>query len=197
MGKDETSFVKLLKRRDEYAFNLLVKKYKDQVYSLAFSMLRNAEEAKDLSQEVFISVFKSIDQFREESSLQTWIFRIATNHCINLIRYKKRRFYQQHDQLEEGKQELKVKDYVSNSNKVNPEEEIMNLELEKIINLALDELPVDQKLLIVLREVECMDYQQIAEIMNIPEGTVKSRLHRVRLALKDEIDKFYKGIRKI
>jgi len=185
----EAKLLERLKRRDEAAFNELVQLYQAKVFRLVFRMIGDRGEAEDLSQEVFVTVFKSIDGFRGDSKLSTWLYRVATNHCKNRIKYLSRR-------ARGGKRELDeiadrdALDSVSMSTSAympRPDELALARQTETIIQRALGELDEDQRELVVLRDIENMTYEDIQRVTGLPEGTVKSRLHRSRLALQKRI----------
>lgn len=185
----EQKLVERLKRRDEAAFNELVRLYQGKIYRLVFRMLGDAGEAEDLAQEVFVTVFKSIDSFRGDSKLSTWMYRVATNHCKNRIKYLGRRAHKKKKEFDEvGDRDAIASASMSTSATVpRPDEMVHARQTEGFIQRALAELPDDQKELVVLRDIENMTYDAIQEVTGLPEGTVKSRLHRARLALQNRV----------
>ncbi len=193
----EEKLVERLKRRDEAAFNELIRLYQDRIFRLVFRMLGDRTEAEDLAQEVFITVFKSIDGFRGDSKLSTWLYRVATNHCKNRIKYldrrargKKREF----DEIaEHGTIESASMDPTSHI--ARPDQMLEAKQKERILQLAIAALDEEHRELIVLRDIEHMAYEQIQEITGLAEGTVKSRLHRARHALREHVRRFSEGRR--
>jgi len=185
----EQKLVERLKRRDEAAFNELVRLYQGKIYRLVFRMLGDAGEAEDLAQEVFVTVFKSIDSFRGDSKLSTWMYRVATNHCKNRIKYLGRRAHKKKKEFDEvgDRDAIESATMATSATVPRPDEMVHARQTEGFIQKALAELPDDQKELVVLRDIENMTYDAIKEVTGLPEGTVKSRLHRARLALQKRV----------
>lgn len=181
-----------LRERDERAFREMVEENRDRVFNLVHRMIGVREEAEDLAQEVFVTVFKTIDQFRGESKLSTWLYRVAVNHCKNRIKYLARR----HDRDTGALDELAERAAVAQGGEPigagqirNPERALEGAEVERLVQQAIAELDEEQRLVVVLRDIEELSYEEIVVITGLPEGTVKSRLHRARLALKEKLAK--------
>lgn len=185
----EEKLVARLKRRDEAAFNELIQLYQGRIYRLVFRMLGDRAEAEDLAQEVFITVFKSIDGFRGDSKLSTWLYRVATNHCKNRIKYLQRRARGKKKEFDEVAQHNALESATMNptSQIARPDEMLEAYQKEAILKAAIAQLDEDHRTLIVLRDIEHLTYEQIQEITGLAEGTVKSRLHRARHALRDKV----------
>ncbi len=181
-------FVRKLKKRDSRAFEVLMSQYQRPVFNLMYRMLGNREEAEDLSQEVFITVFKKVDTFRGEALLSTWIFRIATNICKNRQKYLGRRYYDRPgnraglENVAAGQRNVGTCASVSR-----PDETVEGYQAERLLQQAIGNLGEDQKLVLILRDIENMSYDNIAAITGLPLGTVKSRLHRARMLLKEKL----------
>ncbi len=178
----EQRLLERLKRRDEAAFNALVALHQAPVYRLLARMLGDAAEAEDVAQEVFVTVFKALDGFRGDSKLSTWIHRIATNHARNRLKYHGRRKRGVQRPIEEGTQETSGAPETG-SRLARPDQALEGQQAENNIQLALGSLDEEQRTLIVLRDLEHMSYEEIQELTGLPSGTVKSRLHRARMAL--------------
>lgn len=191
----EEKLVERLKRRDEAAFNELVRLYQGRIFRLVFRMLNDRGEAEELAQEVFITVFKSIDGFRGDSKLSTWLYRVATNHCKNRIKYLGRRARGQKKEFDEvGDRDAIESASMSTSAQVpRPDDMASARQAEAFIKLALSELPEDQRELVILRDIENLTYEEIQRVTGLPEGTVKSRLHRARLALRKRLVELQSG----
>ena len=187
--EEEKQFIQRLKRRDEAAFAELISSYQNRVFGVVFRMLGDRGEAEDLAQEVFISVFKHIDSFRGDSKLSTWIYRIATNHSKNRIKYLARRFHQKKKTL--GRQEDGSYVQAIAPNKSQPDKIFDGNELERVIKVALTKLNPEHREVIILRDIENLSYDEIAKVSGVAEGTVKSRLFRARAALKRQIKEEY------
>lgn len=185
----EERLVERLKRRDEAAFNELVRLYQAKVFRLVFRMLGDRAEAEDLAQEVFVTVFKSIDGFRGDSKLSTWLYRVATNHCKNRIKYLSRRAKGSKKEFDEVADRDAVESAtMSTSAQVpRPDDALQGLQAQSAVQRALAELDDEHRELVVLRDIENMTYEEIQQITGLPEGTVKSRLHRARLALQARV----------
>ena len=182
---DETELIERLKRRDERAFREFVQTYQRPVYALVLRMLGDPEEARDLSQEVFVSVFRAVGTFRGDSKLSTWLFRIVTNHCRNRQKYLGRRQYAKRQPYEETEERADMA--VFGERLPRPDREVEGRHLQSAIQQAIAALEEDQRELVVLRDIQGLSYEDIQRVTGLPEGTVKSRLHRARLALKEAI----------
>ncbi|MCS6797941.1 MAG: sigma-70 family RNA polymerase sigma factor [Myxococcota bacterium] len=183
--EDERQFVERLRRRDEAAFNRFVREHQDRVYRLVVRMLGDRDEALDVTQDVFVSVFKSIDTFRGESRLSTWLYRVAVNHCRNRIKYMDRRGRGASTRFEDGRDGATgaTGAGVRAGGFGRPDEAAEAGQLQRIVREAMDELDEEHRTLLVLRDVEDLSYEEIGAITGLVEGTVKSRLHRARAAL--------------
>ncbi len=173
----ERLLIARLRRRDPSAFELLVKTHQDRVYDFCVRMLGEREEAFDLTQEIFISIHQHMEKFRADAKLSTWIFRIAKNHCLNRIKYLKRRGRGRSDEYGEAN-ELSITEALGGS--ASPDEALRAQRDRALVHRAIAELDDDQRVLVVLRDVEGLSYEEIMEITELAEGTVKSRLHRAR-----------------
>lgn len=181
----EARFIAALKARDERAFNALVARFQDRVYNLIRRLLGNPEEARDVTQEVFVSVFEKVDSYRGDASIATWIYRIATNHAKNRIKYLSRRKDRQRESLES----LAVPPTSSrlSAEVPRPDQALLRERVSRLVDAALGELDEEQRIVLVLRDVEGQSYEDIAEITGLQLGTVKSRLHRGRQRLKEAL----------
>lgn len=188
---EEARYIAALRRRDERAFNALVVRYQDRVYNLVLRLLGNPEEARDVAQEVFVTVFEKIHLFRGESQLSTWIYRIATNHAKNRLKYMSRRKEAQKDSYDD----LTVEPHSGrlSADLPRPDQALDGRNLSRFLERALATLEEDQRTVVVLRDVDGQSYEAIAEITQQSLGTVKSRLHRGRLKLKEMLDAWMEG----
>lgn len=186
----ERRFVERLQKRDEHAFNELVESYGPRVYRLVFRMLGRSTEAEDMAQEVFVQVFKSIGQFREESKLGTWIYRIAVNLCKNRSKYLARRHNEAQDALDAilESEPLYQAHGVTSGDVSRPDQMVEGFQIEIIVRDCIARLDPDFREALVLRDVENLSYEDITEITGLPEGTVKSRIHRARALLKQLVE---------
>jgi len=178
---DETYLIQQAQQGDVGAYNTLVLHYQDAVYNVAYRIMGEPGAAADASQEAFISAYKALRRFRG-GNFKSWLMRIVTNACYDELRRRKRRPQSSLDQIVESYESSPL--LVSQS-EPGPEESRQWTEVVEAISRCLDELPDDQRVATVLRDVEGYDYSEIAEIMASTLGTVKSRLSRARAKLRD------------
>ncbi len=189
--EQEQALIERLRRQDEAAFNALVRHYEQRVFRLVSRMLGDHAEAEDVAQEVFVTIFKSIGGFRGESKLSTWIYRIATNHCKNRVKYLDRRARGKKTELDELSEHgaLESASMSSSAQVSRPDEQAEANQIESIVRAAIAELDEEQRELVILRDVENLSYEEIQAITGLVEGTVKSRLHRARLQLMKAVQR--------
>jgi len=167
---------------DGTAYRGLVEKYQGRVYSMIYGMLRNQEDARDVTQEAFVKAYRNLASFRLEASFYTWLYRIAMNLAIDLTRKRKRR---ERAGFDDG---IAQRDGAGGISEVHNEEgpgrALERKQLFSQIMTAMEQLPEDQKQVVLLRELEGLSYKEISEVMEIPEGTVMSRLFYARKKLQ-------------
>lgn len=176
------------KNGDIYAFEDLISKYEKKVYNTVLRIIRDKEAAKDISQEVFIKVYKSLKNFNEKSKFSTWLYRIAVNTSIDELRKNKNRYNNisldnpdpEHDNTRQVEFEI-------SGSKDTPEEKLIKKEKIKELYKAINMLQEDQMILILLRDIQGLSYDEISDVTGIKIGTVKSKLNRARNALKELI----------
>lgn len=185
----ERRFVERLQRHDERAFNELVEVYSPRVYRLVARILGRREDAEDMAQEVFVQVFKGIGQFRGESKLGTWIYRVAINLCKNRSKYLSRRHDDKQDALDAvaDRQPLHQAKGVTSGQINRPDQMVEGMQIEAIMRKCIAELDPDFREALILRDVENLSYEEIIEITGVAEGTVKSRIHRARALLRQRV----------
>jgi RNA polymerase sigma-70 factor (ECF subfamily) len=187
VGGREARLVQSCAAGDESAFAELVAEHQRMVVQLAVNLLGDGEEALDLSQEVFLRVFRTIARFRGQSSLRTWIYRIAVNQARNRRRFWRRRH--RSDQVSLDAHVAMHGDSLSGGD-AGPDRVLAQKELAERLKSALDRLPFEQRTVIVLREIDGLSYEEMAYSLGVAVGTIKSRLTRarqaLRLALRDE-----------
>jgi len=183
MSNDEQLLLERSRSGDVAAFEILIEAYQKKIFNLAYRIVGNYHDAGDLSQEAFIRIFKSIANFKEQSSFSTWIYRITTNVCLDFIRKKKNRKVLSLDE------EIHVKDGEMKRQAISddplPDEIVEKEELRGIVNSAINSLNEEQRLVISLRDIQGLSYDEIALVLDCPTGTVKSRINRARHALKN------------
>ncbi len=176
---DEKHILAKARKGDVAAFEKLVTLYERRVYAAALRSSASPEDAADITQEVFLRAWRSIETFRGNSGFATWLFRITANMCVDFARRK---------QSQPQTQALTAEDDFERpipDNNPTPEEHLDNLELGRELAAALDEVSEDHRRIVILRDVSGLSYTEIADALEISEGTVKSRLSRARLALRD------------
>ena len=183
---EESRLIERLQERDERAFSVLVRMQGDAIYRLAFRMLGSKEEAEDAAQEVFVRVFKSIEQFRGDCPLSSWTYRICLNICRNRFQHQSRRKQKSHVSWEGA---LMDEQGTSNADgnilrPARPDELMQAKQMEERLQKALTMLDADFRSVLVFFDLEGLNYLQISEVLSIPEGTVKSRLFRARQQLR-------------
>lgn len=167
---------------DATAYRGLVEKYQGRVYSMVYGMVRNREDARDITQEAFVKAYRSLSTFRLESSFYTWLYRIAMNLSIDFVRKRKRRETGGFDDS------IATRDgdggIADIHHEEGPSRQLERKELFGRIMDAMEKLPEDQRQVILLRELEGLQYKEIADVMGVPEGTVMSRLFYARKKLQ-------------
>ncbi len=192
---EDAAVVRQIQEGDIGAFEHVVLKYQDRVYNICLRMVGHREDARDLAQETFMKAFEGISKFEHKSSFYTWLFRIAVNLSISWRRRDKNiRMYSLNgdegepgleSRLSQADQALKLRGAVRGSETLQPPEELRRKETRQAVTSALQQLDDDHRLILILRDIESLDYAAIASILELPIGTVRSRLHRARLALRD------------
>jgi RNA polymerase sigma-70 factor (ECF subfamily) len=180
--EQDLAMVERARRGDALAYKAIVEKYQNRVYQLTYGVLRNQEDASDVTQDAFVKAYRSLDTFRG-GSFYTWLFRVAMNLAIDLSRKRKRRGEHEGYDDDIGADE----DYEGPVTVSVPEQPGTALErkaLYKAIMDAMDQLPPEQRQVMVLRELEGLTYTEISEILDLPEGTVMSRLYYARRKLQ-------------
>jgi len=182
---NERELIHRAKQGDMLAFEELILQHEKIVYNLALRMMNHSEDAKDISQEVFLKAYRSLSNFDERSAFSTWLYRITHNTCIDEMRRRKgKQSYSLEEELEneEGSMQRQIADEGDT-----PEESLLREEQKSEILQALDTLTEEHKMAIILRDVKGLSYEEIAEIQELSLGTVKSRISRARNQLKTEI----------
>jgi len=181
VGGREATLVQRCAAADELAYAELVSEHERMVLQLAMNLLGDRDEALDVSQEVFLKVFRTIHRFRGQSTLRTWIYRIAVNQARNRHRFWRRRHRADQVSLD---QHIKAHGDFRSTADEDPDRLLAQKQLGERLQQALDELPFDQRSVIILREVDGLSYEEIAFSLDVAVGTVKSRLMRARQVLR-------------
>jgi RNA polymerase sigma-70 factor, ECF subfamily len=178
--------------KDFAAFEELVDRYEDKIFRLAFRFVRNETEAKEIVQDTFLLVWRKLDTFKGDSQFGSWLYRVATNTALMRLRAQRR-----HPEI--STEELPI-DYLDNYGQLpaagenwakRPDDELQSDELRRRIQKAVDELPEIYRTVFLIRDVEGLSTEETAEVLEISIPTVKTRLHRARLALRDAITRYF------
>ena len=181
----DLGLVKRAKSGDYQAFDLLVLKYQSRLISTAFKFVKDVQIAEDIVQDSFIKAFKALESFREDSSFYTWIYRITVNTSKNFLVSKKRKNELLNSDLsEEASYEIEPVETYS------PEDLLQATQLKKVITETIDQLGEDTRTALTLRELDGLSYEQIADVVNCPVGTVRSRIFRGREVIDEAISQY-------
>jgi len=181
---DDLDLINRFKGGDASAFDEIIFKYQDKIYNLCYHMLGNSHDTEDAAQDVFLKAYQSLNKFKPDASLHTWLYRIAVNTCID---YKRKPFFESLFKSSKEGDEF-VADHPSYS--PSPERLYESEQIGKAIHLALGRLSEKLRTVIVLKEIEGLSYGEIAEVLGVSIGTVKSRISRAREELKELLKKF-------
>ena len=181
---DNAKWVKQAQKGDSTAFEQLVLTHQNQIYRLCFRMVGNAEDAADMVQEAFLKAWRNLDRFQGDAAFSTWLYRLASNCCLDFLRSQKRRpTVSMTSEDEEGEEQtVEVAD-----NSATPEETLLQKEEQREIAQAMASLDEEQRQILTLRVVNDLSYTEIAELLTIKEGTVKSRIARARENLRKKL----------
>ena len=181
---EDQKLIQAAREGDQKAYETLLKKYRNLVYHVMIRMVRNPQEAEDLCQEAFIKAFNALASFNEEFAFSTWLMKIATNNCIDFLRKKKLRTYSIDEpiQYKDEKVKIEVPDHDPTQ-----EKQLIAEERKVLIDNAIQSLPPRYRHVIVLRHKEEKSYEEIAELLKLPLGTVKARIFRAREMLNKKI----------
>lgn len=183
--RDESALIERCKQGDLSAFDDLVRRYERQVFNFAYRMTGNYDDACDIASEAFVKVFNAIDSFRGDANFSTWLFRIVTNLYLDERKRSKAHMtipLDEYIDLEENSVTRQIEDPAPG-----PLERVQLSERSKALERAINSLPDYQRIMVTLYHTQGQSYEEIAEIVGLPIGTVKSRLNRARLALRDKL----------
>lgn len=187
LNQQEISLIERVKEGDITSFEALIQPYQKKAFNIAYRMLGNLEDANDVTQEAMIKIYKSISGFQGKSSFSTWVYSVVSNSCIDYMRKNRRAVVVSLDkEYDTGESMYKI-EAVDEMN--TPEYLFEKKETKQLIHDAINQLNVDQREIIILRDINGFSYQEIAEILKCSEGTVKSRISRARGSLKALLSK--------
>ncbi len=184
----EQDLIAAAKNGDRNALTELVKMYEKTVFNFAFKICRNLERAENAMQETFLSMIKNLGQFDGKSKLSTWLYTIVSNHCLMAARSQKKHEF---DSLDDDESFINEKDITGWD--MTPDKVTENNELKAILDSAIGKLPPDYKLVFILRDVEGLSTEETAQIAELSVPAVKSRLHRARAFLRNELNKAFQN----
>ncbi len=185
MGKNENldnALIERVKQGNKRAFDMLVLKYQYKVVQLVFRFVKDKNEAEDIAQETFIKAYRSLSNFRGESAFYTWLYRIAVNTAKNFLQNRQKKPLVTDINVDEAMHDARLDSVYENAT---PENILHSEEVLQALYQALEQLPEDLRAAITLREMDSLSYEDIAQVLNCPVGTVRSRIFRAR----DSIDK--------
>ncbi|MBN2071464.1 MAG: sigma-70 family RNA polymerase sigma factor [Candidatus Krumholzibacteriota bacterium] len=181
MKREDAILVERCLKGDEKAFEELLTKYRNPVYSICFRMVKNHSDAEDLAQDVFIRTFNVLDRYNPSYPFSSWLYRITSNLCIDFIRRRKSGVYSLDEPVSGSDGEMSRQ---LPAETVNPDRELENREMMEVLNQAIAELPDHYRIIVILRHQEQLSYEEISDNLGIPLGTVKARIHRARNLIK-------------
>lgn len=182
MSREDAQLVKRCLRGDEKGFEELLGKYRRPVYSICLRMVRNETDAEDLAQEVFVRTFNVLDRYNPSYPFSSWLYRITSNLCIDFIRKRKKGIVSIDEPMrgEDGDMQRQLP-----ADTGEPDREVETREMIDMLEEAIATLPEHYRIIVILRHQEQLSYDEIAENLGIPLGTVKARIHRARNMIKD------------
>lgn len=183
----EEKLIQLARDGDKDALRELVKQHEKTLYSFAFKICRNKDKAEDIMQETFLSMIKSLKNFDGNSKLSTWLYRITVNHCLMSARSKKKELFVEPNDDDELFGEKHAADWSTIPNK-----SLENKELREILDRSIEKLAPDYRIVFTLRDVQQLSTEETASITGLSVAAVKSRLHRARAFLRNEISEAFK-----
>jgi len=189
--EQEAEIVKRVQGGDQESFGLLVERHERRVFSIIFHLVRRRGEVEDIAQEIFFKAFQAIRSYNFESSFATWLSRVAVNHCYDYLRrVRSSRVHYFWEVSEEARLQLEARAERMSGENLNPEEQSA---LKDMTGKLLDRAPADDRVVLVLKELEELSVEEIAEILNLNVSTVKVRLHRARKRMLEDVKKLKGG----
>lgn len=182
----ENELIEKAQKGDRKALSQLVKNYEQTVYNFSFKICRDKERAEHTMQETFMSMVKNIKQFSGNSKLSTWLYTIVSNHCLMLARSQKKHNYASFDDDDNLIDEKDISDW-----KISPDKAAENNELKEKLDEAIKKLPYDYRIVFLLRDIEGLTTEETGNITHLSVPAVKSRLHRARAFLRNELNKTF------
>lgn len=185
--QDDAQLVATGKKGDQDAFSLLVQRYQRRVFNLVFRMLQNYEEASEITQEAFLAAWQGLPTFRGDARFSTWLYRIAYNCALKQLELRKR-----DNALQLA---LQAESVLEDENDIQRNTHLEMLDNQKLVQEHLSQLPTKYRIVLVLRHLQDMTYEEMAEVLTMPIGTIKTHLFRARNLLKERLQAFDRGRR--
>ena len=184
-NEDDTEILRRCREGDERAYREIIERYQRRVFSLALRVLRRAEDAEDVAQETFVRMFRAIDRYDPSRPFSAWLFTIASRLCIDHIRRRRIRPISLFQRDPESQEERTI-EVVDPG--LRPDEETSRVEEERHTQALVDSLPPHYRIVVMLRHQQDLSYEEIAEALKLPLGTVKARIHRARALLRQRLE---------
>ena len=182
---ESVALVRAVRGGDTQAFNRLVLIYQNRIFSLALNYVKEEEEARDLAQDIFVTAFRAIDKLRDEAKFGAWLYQIGLNHCRNRYKRLSRRGFFSNKSLDDPYNPVPLVGGTT------PEQDLEKQRVVNAVRQAIGTMKGAEKEILILRDLQDLSYEEISEIMDIPLGTVKSKLNRARHGLKNKLKQFY------
>ncbi len=177
---EDIQLVKRCLKGDQKAYAFLLRKYQHGAYNLCYRLVSNPEMAQDLAQESFVKVFNALKQYDSKYRFSSWLYRVVKNHCYDYLRKSKLPQISIDDDLRDDGRPLQIPD-----KNVTPDQRVIRQERQRIVQQAINKLPLESRTVIVLRHLHDKTYEEMAEILDEPLGTIKARVHRARKKLTE------------
>jgi RNA polymerase sigma-70 factor (ECF subfamily) len=186
MSNTETAeLVRQARQGEKQAFNRLVMLYQTKMYNLALGYVKQQDEAKDLTQDIFVTIYRNLDKLRDENKFSAWLYQVAINHCRNRYKRLQRRGFFSSQSIDDPDSPLHL------TTGENPEKTLEQNNRNRLLREAIAEMPAAEKEILLLRDIQELSYEEISDLLKIPLGTVKSKLNRSRLALKQRLKNLF------
>lgn len=191
-GPPDAELLDAARAGDYSAFETLVHRYRDRVYRLALGMMHDADEAEEVAQETFLNIFRGLRRFRGESSVGSWVYRVAANACLMRLRGRRRKPLLSIDDTLPGFADTGGATLTPPGDWARqPDDKLLSSELGKHIDSAIAELPEKYRMVLLLRDVEGLSNEEVADTLGLTVPTVKSRLHRSRLFVRERLEAYF------
>lgn len=184
---DDEALVSRYSMGDAKAFDTLIVRYQDRIFNFSLRFTANPSDAEDIVQETFLKAYRGIARFRGDAKFSTWLFQIAKNLCINKFHNTRRRMEHRQVSIFESEYDDDRPLLQLESEDASPQERVISAETQSQLEAAIGELDPHYRTALILRDVEDMDYAEIAKVLDVPVGTVKSRIHRARTELQKKL----------